>query len=263
VDAIVARLSGRAPPAVFDFFLEAENRYGSIDRHGLLAQCNTIAGLRLLAGLAGGLLDFVQELMDGALVVRGVGKNAPHEIARRQDPILVRRVRIGFAENANAVPQAEVMQSKARRRRHGLPARAVTGEIAVKERLPAAELFQAPAYIGEKFVAHRGDYLRVARDVARPLVGNRVTMKRSVGRVAINDDGRIPLIEEPNQAPYLGAFQFDEIAIEVETLGVLANAHSFDRPDLARPIGLGEVLVAIGIEDRREDQAEILKEGPV
>ena len=58
----------------------------------------------------------------------------------------------------------------------------------------------------------------------------------------------------------LGTLELDEVAIEVKALREFARRTGFRRAILAGPIGGRELLVAIGIEDRDEQDYQVLQE---
>ena len=88
-------------------------------------------------------------------------------------------------------------------------------------------------------------------------------MKRPVGRVAVDNHGRVPLFDATNESPNFGAFEFDEIAIEVESLGIGADTHPFFRPQLARPVRSRHAFITVRIEDGDDQQDQIFQQGRV
>ena len=94
----------------------------------------------------------------------------------------------------------------------------------------------------------------------RAVVGQRVAVKRAVGRVAVDDDRRVPLVEQLHQRPHLGAFQLDEIAVEVEAGRIGADADAVRRAVLLRPMLGIDLLVAVRVEIRAENDDEVLEQ---
>ena len=86
-------------------------------------------------------------------------------------------------------------------------------------------------------------------------------MIRAVGGVGVDEEVRVPLVEELDQAAGLGCLELDEVAVEVEAAGVGPLAHSLFGADLAGPVGLRDPLVAVGVVDRRHGQDHVLQQG--
>ena len=80
--------------------------------------------------------------------------------------------------------------------------------------------------------------------MARSVAGDGEVVIRAVGRVRVDNDGRAPLVEEAHQGAHLRRFQLDVVAIEVEPLGVGADAN-FGGTVLVGTVGLRHAVAAI------------------
>ena len=76
--------------------------------------------------------------------------------------------------------------------------------------------------------------------------------------MAVDDDGGVPAVEK-RTAPDFGAFELDEVAVEVELLGVGTDADQ-GRSGLCGAVVV-ELLVAVGVENRGEDRIRSLSRG--
>ncbi len=129
--------------------------------------------LRAVRGVLAGLAEQLAHLLP---VLRDVLEAGEHKSARRLDAIAVRGVAVRLAEDAKRIPQTEVVRAVPRVRGHRLPAGAVLREVAVEERLVPRPLLQSGGHVGQQHILHHRHKLRVARRVARPLVGERVAV---------------------------------------------------------------------------------------
>ena len=111
---------------------------------------------------------------------------------------------------------------------------------------------------------HRRGHRRqqpLARESHQPAVGVRVERRgvgqviaviRAVGGVQVDDDSRVPAREERGQGAAFNAFQFHEVAVQVEAAPILARADATDRAVLLRTVVEADFLVAIRVVVRRE-----------
>lgn len=93
--------------------------------------------------------------------------------------------------------------------------------------------------------------------IAWAIVSQRMPVIRAVGRVRIDDHGRIPCPQTLDQPTNFGRLQLDEVPVEIKPAGVLAVADAFLRAGLFWPLALGDALVAVGVEDQRHKNDEI------
>src|SRR5262249_23123787 len=153
LDLVIVWLVGRNGPAVFSLLDESPNRRRLLEGGGCEAQRDLIVGARLLAGVDGRFAGLSQNRADAALVGDDAVQAVADETPAAADTLLERGIGVRFAEDADAVAQAGVNDAVARQGRIGLPALAVPGEVAVKERINPVVLLQSLADIRQKLRA--------------------------------------------------------------------------------------------------------------
>ena len=91
--------------------------------------------------------------------------------------------------------------------------------------------------------------------------GQAVAVIAAVGGVQIDEDVRVPGVEQRVRRPGLGRFQLHVVAVEVEALTVEAGPHD-GRPVLARPVPLprAQALVPVGIVDRHHQDDDAVEQ---
>ena len=88
------------------------------------------------------------------------------------------------------------------------------------------------------------DQPRVGVGVQRRRVRQVVPVVRPVGRVEIDHYVRVPASQQRHKRPRLGRVELHEVAIQIETPGVLARPDTVDRPVLLGAVVEAHVLVA-------------------
>ena len=106
----------------------------------------------------------------------------------------------------------------------------------------------------------KADQGGIAGGTAIAFVSDGVAVVGTVGGVTVDDDGRVPLVEEADQGADLGALQLDEVAVEVESLGIGPDAHAVDGAVLLRTMGFVQAFIAVGVEDGGEDEDEVFQQ---
>src|ERR687894_2331962 len=84
-----------------------------------------------------------------------------------------------------------------------------------------------------------------------------------IGRVQIDEDLRIPGLDQLDRAPGFRCLELHVIPVDIEALTVCVLTYDW-RPVLARtiPISRCKVVVSIGIEDWYHDQDETIEQRP-
>ena len=103
--------------------------------------------------------------------------------------------------------------------------------------------------------------LAQARVLGRVVVhrpGQVVLVVGAVGGVAVDQEIRIPLVDQGQQCTHLRRVGLDVVAIQVQALAGGAPTH-LDRPVLVDAIEHRATLVAIEIEDRHEHQRDVIE----
>ena len=82
--------------------------------------------------------------------------------------------------------------------------------------------------------------------------------------MAIDCDGRVPPVEDVlHHATDLGCLQLHGVAVQVEELPVVADAHTVVGAHLVGAVLGAELLVAVGIEDGANQEHHTVKDIPV
>ena len=69
----------------------------------------------------------------------------------------------------------------------------------------------------------------------------------TVGRMAIDEQVRIRLINQSDQCSRFGRFDFAKIPIQIELLGIFPASHSVFRANLSGPVEFAHSIIAVGV----------------
>src|SRR5262249_24430674 len=162
---------------------------------------------------------------------------------RAEHAVLERGIGVRLGQNGEAVAQADGGDAITRGGRDRLPLRAGGREGAVEVRGESGLLLPPAGHRGQTGIRDPGDQAAGAGRAPRAVVGDGVAVVRAVCRVAVDEESRVPFVEEVDQGTDFRTFQLHEIAIEVEALGVGANTDALDGATLRGAVGLGDALV--------------------
>ena len=179
------------------------------------------------------------------------------KVIRDIDPRSEVDVAVGLRQNREAVAQADIVVSEARPRIERVPAfvgRELRQEIAVVVGLEIVLRSHLLANVRKQRVALEIDEIARRIRIQHRAVGQRVAVERAVGRVQIDGQQRVPAIEDiRDQAARFRRLEFHVVAIQVEALRVLAHADAVRRTVLRLAILGRDLLVAVGVVDRRDE----------
>lgn len=82
----------------------------------------------------------------------------------------------------------------------------------------------------------------------------------AIGGVQVDDQVRVPAAHEPDQCPRLRCGQLHVVAIEIEAIGILANANAADGAVLLDSIVGADFLVTVGVVVGDDEDDELGKE---
>ena len=189
-----------------------------------------------------------------------------HEAERRRNPVLERRIAVGLAQNPDAVAEPGDVGPEARARVERRPPAWLAPlrfVVPVIREITAVLRFIALGYGGQPRLAQQavdgGGRVRMERRRIRQVVA----VDGPVRRVEVDDDVRVVVVEEPGEGAGLGRVELDEVAVEVEAVGVGALAHAVDGAVLERPVARVEALVPVGVVDRGDEDRERIGPGGV
>ncbi len=168
-------------------------------------------------------------------------------------------------EDREAAAQADVVGHVAGLVAEGLPALAHVPEV---HGVPVGEAERAVLLL-ERRVDRRQHLVpgvlqdgRIAVGAERPGIGHRLLVERAVGRVAVDEEQRVPAPEDVlDEAGELRALELHGVAVEVQVLAVVADARTLLRADLAHAVARVHLVVAVGVEDRGDEQDDPVEIG--
>ncbi len=168
-------------------------------------------------------------------------------------------------EDGDPAAQADIVGHVARLVAEGPPALFHVLEVhgvAVRDGEGAVSLLQGGVDCREHLVPGVSQDGRVAVRAERPGVGHRLLVEGAVGRVAIDEEQRVPAPENvADEAAHLRALELHGVPVEVEVLAVVADARAFLRADLAHAVPRIHLVVAVGVEDGRDEEDDPVEVG--
>ena len=217
------------------------------------------------AGLDGPGVGVGDELLELDGVGRAVVEDGLEQVVVAGDAGPEVRVVVVLVEDGQAVAQADVIRHVARLVPEGPPALLHVPEIhgiAVGDGEGAVGLFERRVDRREHLVAGVLEDGRIAVRAERPGIGDRLLVHGPVGRVAVDEQERVPAPEDvADEAPHLGALELHAVAVEVEVLAVVADARALVRAGLAHAVAGVHLVVAVGVEDRGDEQDDLVEVG--
>ena len=179
------------------------------------------------------------------------------KLVRYFDTLAEADVAVRLRQNGEAIAQPDVVIAKAGAVVECEPTflrLQLIFEIAVVIRRLAVALLHPLPNFGKKRVALEGDDARVGVRIQRRRIRQLIAVIRTIRRVQIDRDERIPSMQNiRDQSTRLRRLEFHVVAIEIESLSVLAHADAVDRADLRRAMRRRDFLVTVGVVDRRDE----------
>ena len=175
----------------------------------------------------------------------------------RFDSFFVRRIGIGFRQDCQPPAHPDVFRAVAGLVSERDPFGVVWGEIAVVESR-SAFLFQSLGNFWHHLFTQPHSNRFGRRRIVRDVVGQRILVFRTVGRVAIDEQMRIGFLDQSNECSCFWSFEFYEVAVQVQSLRIRAAAHNF-RADLPRSVLWPHLIVGVGAIVRHEQQNVFLQ----
>jgi hypothetical protein len=96
--------------------------------------------------------------------------------------------------------------------------------------------------------------------VEAPRISDDFLMVGPVGRVAVDQEERIPAKKDVrHHAPDLGSLEFYAVPVKVQVLAVGPDSYTLLWAGLMRPVCRADLVVAVGVEDGRDQDDEPVK----
>ena len=259
-ELVVLGLPGGDAPSFEPLLHEPKGRDLLRRRRGPGSDRHQVVLGRVGTGLARARAGRAHLLRDRLPVLRSVTQDRRAEGQRSPHALLVRRVRVRLGQDPDPVAQPDVRRAEPRLIRERSPVLVVSVEVAIKEGVHPSFCLERRGDPREHGVADILAQPGVAGGDLRPRVRHQVAVQRTVRGVRVNDDGRIPRVDQPHQRPRLGRFELDEISVQVQPHGVGALAHPLLGPDLPGAVALVHPLVPVRVVDRHEDHDQVVQQ---